>query len=126
MSEAAAGDAPRARMLTLAVYLLHALTLLFGMPILIALAINLLARNEVLDTVYESHFVWQLKTTEWALYLGAPGTVLFVLGASMHELLTGIGALLLLLAFAWVVWRTLRGFAFWTQRQPVASAGTKD
>jgi len=119
MSEAVAGDDPRARMLTMLVYLLHALTLMLGMPILLALAINLLARDRVRGTLYESHFTWQMKTNEWALMLGAPGFVLFLLGASLHEALTGLGSLLLLLAFGWICWRALRGFAFWTQRQPV-------
>jgi len=119
MSDAPAGDEPRARTITALVYLMQALTLLLGMPILIALAINLMGRDSVRATLYESHFAWQMKTNEWALLLGVPGFVLFLLGASLHELLAGIGSLLLLLAFGWVCWRTLRGFAFWTQRQPV-------
>lgn len=119
MSEAVAGDDPRARMITMLVYALHALTLLLGMPILLALAINLLARDRVRGTLYESHFAWQMKTNEWALLLGAPGFVLFLLGASLHEALAALGSLLLLLALAWICWRALRGFAFWTQRQPV-------
>jgi len=125
MSEAAAGDEPRARAITALVYLMQALTLVLGMSILVALAINLLARERVRGTVYESHFAWQMKTNEWALLLGAPGLVLFLLGASLHELLFGIGSLLLLLALGWICWRALRGFAFWTQRQPVPLRSAK-
>lgn len=124
MSEAAAGESSRARWLALLVYLLHALTLLFGFPLLLALAVNLSARDQVRGTVYESHFAWQMKTNEWGLLLGAPGLVLFLLGTSLHEALAGLGSLLLLLAFAWVCWRALRGFAFWTQSQPVPGGGT--
>ncbi|MDZ7829885.1 MAG: hypothetical protein U5K33_10500 [Halofilum sp. (in: g-proteobacteria)] len=119
MSDAAANDAPRPRLVTALVYLLHALTLLLGFPILLALALNLMERDNVRGTIYESHFAWQMRTNEWALLLGAPGFVLFLLGTSLHEALAGLGALLLLLAFAWICWRALRGFAFWTQRQPV-------
>lgn len=126
MSEAVAGDDPRARMITMLVYVLHALTLLLVMPILLALAVNLLTRDRVRGTLYESHHAWQMKTNEWALLLGAPGFVLFLLGRSLHEGLTGLGALLLLLAFGWICWRGLRGFAFWTQRQPVPTRATGD
>lgn len=125
MSEAAAGDNSSARMITMLVYLMYALTLLMGFPILLALAINLSARDRVRGTVYESHFAWQMKTNEVGLLLGAPGFVLFLLGATMHELLGAIGSLLLLLAFGWICWRALRGFAFWTQRQPVPVKATR-
>lgn len=118
MSEAATGDSPRARALTALVYALHVLTLALGFPLLIALTINLFARSAVRGTIYESHFLWQLVTTQWALLAGVPGAVLFTIGPRVHESFVPLGSLLLLIASFWIVFRTLRGMAFWTQRQP--------
>lgn len=119
MSEAAAGDSPRARALTALVYALHVLTLVFAFPLLLALAINLFARAAVRGTIYDSHFVWQLVTTQWALIAGVPGAVLFTLGPRVHESFIPLGSLLLLGASLWIIYRTLRGFMFWSQRQAV-------
>ena len=118
MNASAADDAPRARGLTVLVYALLALTLFFGFPVLLALAINLLARDSVRGTLYESHFHWQLVTTQWTLALGVPGAVLFALGPAVHESFVPLGSLLLVVASFWLIYRALRGFIFWTERQP--------
>lgn len=118
MNEAAAGDSPRARGLSALVYALHALTLLFAFPILLALAINLATRTVVRGTLYESHFLWQLTTTQWALAAGVPGVVLFALGPSVHASFMPLGSLLLVIASFWIIYRTIRGFMFWSHRQP--------
>lgn len=118
MSETTPGDLPRARALTALVYALHVLTLVFAFPLLLALAINLFARAAVRGTIYESHFVWQLVTTQWALLAGVPGAVLFTLGPRVHESFVPLGSLLLVVASFWIIYRGLRGFMFWSQRQP--------
>ena len=118
MSEPANDNAPRARGLAVLVYVLHALTLFVGFPLLLALAINVLARDAVRGTLYESHFRWQLVTTQWALVLGVPGAVLFALGPAVHESFLPLGSLLLVVASFWLIYRTLRGFMFWTERAP--------
>ncbi len=118
MSEAPGTDSPRARGLTALVYALHLLTLVFAFPLLLGLAINLFARGPVRGTIYESHFVWQLVTTQWALVTGVPGAVLFTLGPRVHESFVPLGSLLLVIASFWIVYRALRGFMFWSHRQP--------
>jgi len=118
MSDSDRADAPRARGLAVLVYALQALTLFFGFPLLLALAVNLLARDAVRGTLYESHFHWQLVTTQWALALGVPGAVLFALGPAVHESFVPLGSLLLVVASFWLIYRALRGFMFWTERQP--------
>lgn len=117
MSEAAPGDSSRARAITAVVYALHALTLVFGFPILLALALNLATRNQLRGTVYESHCAWQLVTAQWALIPGIPGFVLFSLGPAAHDAFLPLGSLLLVITSFWIIYRTIRGFLLWSHRQ---------
>ena len=90
------------RTLTMAVYILQVVNL-FGIPgAIVGVIINYVKRDEARDTLWDSHFTWQIRTFWWAL-LGAvlsyPLVLLFGLG-----LLTGA------LVWCWYVYRIVRGF----------------
>lgn len=90
------------RNLTMAVYILQIVNL-FGIPgAIVGVIINYVKRDEARDTLWESHFSWQIRTFWWAL-LGAAVSYPLVL-------LFGLGLLTGALVWCWYVYRIVRGF----------------
>jgi len=87
--------------LTLVVYILQGISLFTGLPMLVAVIINYLKRDDVRGTWYESHFSWQIKT----FWVGLLGTLL---GYALVWILIGFG--ILGLTWLWCLYRVLRGF----------------
>lgn len=98
------------RRLTLAVYVLYALSWLVGITALIAIMINYIKRADVAGTLYESHFTWQIRTFWWAL-LGA------LLGGL--SLVVGVGFLIWAATFVWTLYRLVKGWLYWNDRKPL-------
>jgi len=90
------------KLLTAAIYLCQALTfMLAGLPLLVAVALNFIKRNEVQGTWLESHFNWQIKTT-WITLAGfAISGVTFAMG---------IGVFVLISVVVWLVYRITVGW----------------
>ncbi|MCU0256933.1 MAG: hypothetical protein MUF60_09315, partial [Vicinamibacterales bacterium] len=64
------------RTVTMAVYVLQALSFFFGLTAIVAVVVNYVKRDDVRGTVYESHFDWQIGTFWWGLVWTVLGTVL--------------------------------------------------
>jgi uncharacterized membrane protein len=106
---------------TLAIYALHAFSLLMGIvgaativgafltgwPSIIAVILNYVKRSEVRGTWLESHFLWQIRTF-WYGLLWVALCVLFVV------LTFGIGIVIAWIPLAivslWFVYRIVRGW----------------
>ena len=115
---------------TLAIYALHAFSLLTGIfgaasvvgafligwPSIIAVILNYVKRSETRATWLESHFRWQIRTF-WFGLLWVALCVLFVV------VTLGVGALIawLPLAFVglWFIYRIARGWLALTDRRPM-------
>jgi uncharacterized membrane protein len=98
---------------TMVVYALQALSFIWGLPAVVALIINLVKRDDVRGTVYESHFSWQIKTFWWGLLWAIVGALLaFVL----------VGFLVLAVAYIWMIYRVVKGWLRLTEGQPVLPA----
>lgn len=119
---------------THAIYALHAASVLigvtspatvvgsfvFGLPSLIAVAMNYLRRSDVRGTYLEQHFLWQIRTFWWALLW------MFVAGLISAPLILALGLgivtffLAAMIVGLWVIYRVLRGWlALRDARPPV-------
>lgn len=87
--------------LTLAVYILQALSLFVGVTAIVAIIINYLKRDDTRGTLYESHFLWQMRTFWWGL-LG------LALGYLTVFLL--VGFVILFAVYVWLIYRVVKGF----------------
>jgi uncharacterized membrane protein len=119
------------RRTTQAIYLLHALSLLigalssafivtafvFGLPSLVAVALNYLRRGDAAGTWLGAHFRWQIRTFWFALLWLCAATLLF--GPLVFLL---VGGPLLVLAYVatglWAAYRVVRGWLALRDGQP--------
>ncbi|SMF40418.1 DUF4870 family protein [Pseudogulbenkiania subflava] len=87
--------------LTLAVYILQAASLFVGVTAIVGIVINYLKRDDTRGTLYESHFLWQMRTFWWGL-LG------LALGYLTVFLL--VGFVILFAVYVWLIYRVVKGF----------------
>ena len=91
---------------------------LLGIPSIVALIMNYARRREVVGTVLESHFSWQIRTFWWAVFWS-----LLILGISVPLMLIVVGFLTapagLFVMGVWVIYRVLRGWTALRSLQPV-------
>jgi len=84
-----------------AVYILQALSFLTLFTAVIGLIVNLVKRDDVRGTVYESHFRWQIRTFWFALLWTVLGTLTTALM---------IGWLVLFVVMFWLIYRIAKGW----------------
>lgn len=119
------GGAPEHRdayRLALGVYALQLAGLLLVFTPILGLALNYACRPRAEGTIYASHFDWQIRTVWWALLWGLLGGGLMYIGMPPELRLAGIaGAVLLLIAAFWFMYRILKGYLYLAARRPVAT-----
>ena len=96
------------------VYLLQALSFLWGVTAVVGVIVNYVKRDDTKGTVYESHFDWQIRTFWWGLAWAVLGMVL-VLAA-------GLGFLVLFVAWIWAIYRVVKGWLKLAENKPVFPA----
>ena len=102
------------RNVTLVVYVLQALSFFFGVTAIVGVMINYIKRDEVADTVYASHFDWQIRTFWWGLAWCVLGFVrLFAFG---------IGIIVWVIAWFWMIYRVVKGWLKLNDGKPVFPA----
>lgn len=94
----------------LIVYILQAVSLLVGITLLIGVIINYIKRSDAKGTWLESHISWQIRTF-W-LYL----CFIIIGGATV---IIGIGYLILLIAYIWLIYRICKGWIRLSENKPV-------
>lgn len=97
----------------LVVYVLQALSFLWGVTALVGLIINYVKRDDARGTVYESHFDWQIRTFWWGLLWAVIGLILA---------LVLVGFLVLFVAWVWMIYRVVKGWLKLTEGKPVLPA----
>lgn len=100
-----------AKNLTLITYGLYAAGLLtVGLCTLVAFIINLVKKGDVVGTVYESHFRWQIRTVLFGFIFGVIGllTMAFFVGFFIF-FATGI----------WYVYRLVKGVLYLIDGKPM-------
>jgi uncharacterized membrane protein len=94
------------RTITLACYILYAAALISGVTALIAVILNYVKRDDVVGTIYESHFTWQIRTFWYSL-------LWVVLGWATVWIL--IGFLVWGAACVWYIYRVVKGWVRMTE-----------
>lgn len=102
------------RQLTLVVYILQALSIFVGITAIVGVVINYVKKDDAAGTLYESHFTWQIRTFWWGLAWSLLGFVLIFA--------FGLGLIVWFVAGIWAIYRIVKGWLKWNDRQPVFSA----
>ncbi len=98
------------KQLTLAIYVLYALSPFTGLSGIAALIINYIKREDTAGTIYASHFSWQIRTFWWSLVWAIVGSL---------TLLIGVGFVILAVDGIWVMYRLIKGFLNWNDNKPM-------
>lgn len=98
---------------TTAVYVLQALSFLWGLTAIVAVIVNYVKREDVKGTLFESHFDWQIKSFWWSLLWLVVGTVLMIVG---------VGFIILFAAWVWMIYRVVKGWLKLSEGKPVHPA----
>lgn len=118
------------RSLTLVLYVLYIIAIFTGgLLALIALIINYFKLNDVRGSIFESHFLWQIRSFWWYLFWNViafvPFFFLFFTGDS-PDLFAGValGSSIfcigvIALAWIWIVYRAIRGIITLNDNQPI-------
>jgi uncharacterized membrane protein len=102
------------RQLTLVVYILQALSIFVGVTAIVGVVINYVKKEDATGTLYESHFSWQIRTFWWGLAWSVLGFILIFA--------FGLGLIVWFVAGIWAIYRIVKGWLKWNDRQPVFSA----
>jgi uncharacterized membrane protein len=102
------------RQITLVVYILQALSVFVGITAIVGLIVNYVKREDAAGTLYESHFDWQIRTFWWGLAWSVLGFILIFA--------FGLGLIVWFVAGIWAIYRVVKGWLKWNDRQPVFSA----
>jgi uncharacterized membrane protein len=123
MSDAARETADRGlHRLTSMLYLLHLLGVMTVLTAVVGVGINHARRERVAGTMFASHFTWQIRTFWWMVGFALGGGALILLGELLaNPLLAAIGALAILLALFWYVYRVLKGYMWLTAGEAVGT-----
>jgi uncharacterized membrane protein len=113
-----------ARSLTLFVYVMHALASATLVTFFVAIFVNTSRRDRVVDTIYESHFDWQVKTFWYSLLYFSLACVFIVWGFARWADDSGsgmfvLGLLLALFNLCWHLYRVITGLMRWSDRKPM-------
>jgi uncharacterized membrane protein len=88
--------------ITQIIYGLYAAAVI-GIPTnIVGIVMNYIKRDDVVGTLYESHFRWQMRTFWFTLLWGFLGGILI--------LAMGLGFLVLAVLFVWYVYRVVKGW----------------
>jgi uncharacterized membrane protein len=100
--------------IALVVYLLQALSFLWGITAIVGIIVNYVKRDDARGTVYESHFDWQIRTFWWGLLWAVVGVLLIIAA--------GLGFLVMFVAWIWAIYRVVKGWLKLTEGKPVYPA----
>jgi len=99
--------------LTLAVYILYALSYFSGITAIVGIIINYVKREDVAGTWLESHFRWQIRTFWFGLLWAAIGVV---------TMAVAVGFAVLFANFCWIIYRIVKGWLNLNDNRPMTFA----
>jgi uncharacterized membrane protein len=99
--------------IALVVYILQALSFLWGVTAIVGVIINYVKRDDARGTIYESHFDWQIRTFWWGLLWAVIGVVLAI---------ALVGFAILFVAWIWAIYRVVKGWLRLSEGKPVFPA----
>lgn len=90
-----------AKTITTVIYALYAASFLVGITALVAIVMNYVKKDDMVGTIYESHFRWQIRTFWFGLLWAVIGGITFIIL---------IGWLVLVADMVWVIYRIVKGW----------------
>jgi uncharacterized membrane protein len=96
--------------ITQIIYGLYAASLLVGVTCIVAIIFNYVKKDDVVGTIYESHFRWQIRTFWFSLLYS-------VIGALTAVVI--VGFFVLGFAFIWFVYRIVKGWLRLSEGKPM-------
>jgi uncharacterized membrane protein len=97
--------------ITQLIYGLYAASLIVGVTWLVAIILNYVKRDDVVGTMYESHFRWQIRTFWFGLLWGVVGFILVFA--------FGIGVIVWAVSGIWYIYRIVKGWLRLTEGKPM-------
>ncbi|MDD4888036.1 MAG: hypothetical protein PHO64_14155 [Thiomonas sp.] len=98
----------------LVVYVLQALSFLWGITAVIVVIIDYIKLEDARGTWVENHLRWQIRTFWWALFWSVIGMLLIFA--------FGLGFLVLAIVYFWTIYRVIKGWLKLTERKLVHPA----
>ena len=99
-----------AKTLTTIIYALYAASFFVGITAIVAIVMNYVKKDDVVGTLYESHFRWQIRTFWFALLWGCVGAI---------TLIILIGWPILIAISIWVIYRLVKGWLRLNDNKPM-------
>jgi uncharacterized membrane protein len=96
--------------ITHVIYGLYAASLVVGVTYIAAIILNYVKRDDVVGTLYESHFRWQMRTFWFSLLWSVIGVVLTMVV---------IGIPVLIVAGIWFIYRIIKGWLRLSESRPM-------
>ncbi|NNG99511.1 hypothetical protein [Acinetobacter sp. ANC 5414] len=118
------------RTLTLILYVLYIIAIFTGgLLAVIALIINYVKRSDVRGSIFESHFIWQIRTFWWYLFWNIiafiPFFFLFFTGENT-DLFAGVALIattfclsVIGISWIWIVYRAIKGIIRLNDNKPM-------
>jgi uncharacterized membrane protein len=97
--------------ITQLIYGLHAASIVVGVTCVVAIILNYVKRDDVVNTMYESHFRWQIRTFWFSLLWWVVGGILLIAA--------GLGVLVWIGWFIWYIYRIVKGWIRLTEGKPM-------
>jgi uncharacterized membrane protein len=97
--------------ITQVVYGLYAASLVVGVTYIVAIILNYVKKDDVVGTMYESHFRWQIRTFWFSLLWGCLGFILL--------LAFGLGILVWIASGIWFIYRIVIGWLRLSEGKPM-------
>ena len=99
------------RSITQVIYALYALSLVSGsITGIVAIVFNYVKRDDMVGTIYASHFTWQIRTFWYSVLWGVVGAVL---------MLVIVGFFVWAVAGIWFIYRIVKGWVRLTEGKPM-------
>jgi uncharacterized membrane protein len=99
-----------AKTLATLIYALYAASFLLGITAIAAIVMNYVKQEDVVGTLAESHFRWQIRTFWFALVWTALGFITFIIV---------IGWFILAANVVWIIYRLVKGFLRLNDNKPM-------
>ena len=96
--------------ITQLIYGLYAASIIVGVTWLVAIILNYVKRDDVIGTMYESHFRWQIRTFWYSLLWTAIGII-------TAFVVVGFGVLAF--SFIWYIYRIVKGWIRLSEGKPM-------
>lgn len=103
-----------ARQYTLIIYVLYMASILVGVTSIVGVIMAYIKRADFAGTEYEPHLTYLIRTF-WISLIG------YLIG--MATIIVGIGAIIIIAAGVWFIYRSIAGFIKFNDRKPIDPMG---